>query len=309
MTKKRAIVFVLPTWEQVVAIGSCWFEPVIKEAIAKGFDVVTLRGKEANKREFDRAIKDHPECFVTGIGHGSSTVYTGERYSVLLKSGRPLDIMDGCPWYALSCKVGKQLGKDVIDAGSPAFVGYDENFVFLLDPDEPCGGRPSQGFMQSNNAVVMTLLQGKTIGDAYKSSQTAWAEAIRNAQSDEEKKWLLWDKQHQVSPSTDPAYGSKDTVIVEDGGDDHPRRLVDIEMVRQHAPGWEVYGTTYEASTDNVLPDVNITIDGGERDWEETTDNTGEYSAGPIPPGTYELTAAKSGFETVTYELILEETE
>jgi len=291
---KRTLVFIQPTWEIAVEIGSCWFDKVLSEAQASGFDTLPLVGPDANTAKFNDALDAYPTCFLTGVGHGNKTTYTGERYAVLLRSRGDLSAMENTPWYALSCKVGQGLGADVVEAGCPAFIGYKEDFVFLAERDDPCGGRPAKGFMLSSNAVVSTLIDGGTFEEAYISSQRNFDSAIEAAMSEEEAKWLLWDKTHQVSPSTDGKYGDKATRIISDGPTDKTYKA-DFELLpKQVNPGWKIYGKVSDQVSGANIRGAIMTL--GEA-RQTTTDTEGGYVFNNVASGSYMLSAEHDKYE------------
>jgi len=291
---KSTLVVMQPTWEIAVKIGSCWFDKVLSEAQAADFDTLPLVGPDANTAKFKAALDAYPTCFLTGVGHGNETTYTGERYAVLLRSGGDLSAMANKPWYALSCKVGKRLGADVVKAGCPAFIGYAEDFVFLAERNDPCGGRPAKGFMVSSNAVVSTLIDGATFEEAYISSQRHWDSAIEAATNEEEAKWLLWDKTNQVGPSTDGKYGEKDTQITSDGPADKTYK-VDFELKpKQVNPGWKIYGTVSDQVSGANIRGAIMTL--GEA-RQTTTDTEGGYVFNNVASGSYMLSAEHDKYE------------
>lgn len=206
MNRKRSILYTLPDSDLPTRVGSNWFEETIKKAKEEGFEVHYLRGDEDRKENLEKLLKDEPEGFLTGIGHGNKTTYTGQNKEPMIVEGQNEGIVSGHPWYALSCLVGASLGKAVVRADCPAFCGYEKEFIFAVDKSEPDGGRPSQGFKEANNAVVLDLIDGGDFDSAYKKSQTKfreWIEKERKEGNRDRVKWLLWDKRHMVAPATE----------------------------------------------------------------------------------------------------------
>jgi len=72
--------------------------------------------------------------FITGVGHGDPTTFTGQNKQVLWKVGQydPSEC-EGKVIKLLSCLCGKELGPDLIRNGARAFQGYTELFGWFVD--------------------------------------------------------------------------------------------------------------------------------------------------------------------------------
>jgi hypothetical protein len=73
---------------------------------------------------------------IIGSGHGSKTSFTGQNESVILEVGKynPREVK-GKVIKLLSCQTGISLGPDLIKNGAAAFLGYKDDYVWVMDAD------------------------------------------------------------------------------------------------------------------------------------------------------------------------------
>src|SRR4030065_113457 len=73
---------------------------------------------------------------IIGAGHGSKTSFTGQNESVILEVGKynPREVR-GKVIKLLSCQTGVSLGPDLIKNGAVAFLGYKDDYVWVMDED------------------------------------------------------------------------------------------------------------------------------------------------------------------------------
>lgn len=284
--EERALVYTLPEgWgDSSTNIATCWFDETVGTARDLGFDIVECRAGDCVKRYLEERLAENPECLLTGVGHGSNTKYTGYNKATLILQNNNDDILDGRPWYALSCKVGASLGKSVIDHGCPAFIGYSKNFTFTVDRSDPCGGEPSRGFMAASNAVVNTLLEGGNFDDAYYSSQATFEYWYERETDPDRKKWLLHDKDCQVAPATSVEYGDGSTIIT------------------QVTSRGELNGTVRDSATSSPIAGARVVCGR----YSAVTDSYGRYIMA-LRAGTYTVSARADRYRGSSRETTVRE--
>jgi len=233
----------------------------------------------------------------------SKTTYTGQNKKPMIVEGQNEGIVANHPWYALACEVGASLGKAVVKAGCPAFCGYDKKFVFALSKRSGDGGRAAQGFKEANNAVPLTLIEGKDFDAAYKASQSKFQEWIEKEKKEGNKKrvkWLLHDKKCQVAPATSDAYGDGNTKIKEAKME---RVEVNFELEKE-TQLYQVYGKVTEKGTGNPIEGAKIDI--REKDINATTDRNGNYKMPEgIESGEYTFKCTADGYKTKTKQVTI----
>jgi len=298
----QSIIFTLPNATTATQIGSNWFEEVVKKAKGEGFDVKCLRGDDDTKENLEKALSDNPDAFLTGIGHGNKTTFTGQGKKPMIVEGQNEGVVTG-PWYALSCLIGASLGKAVVKANCPAFCGYKKEFVFGLSKRSDDGGEAAQGFKEANNAVPLALIKGGDFDDAYKAAQAKFQEWIEKEKKQGNKrrvKWLLHDKRCMVAPATSDAYGDGSTKIKE-------AKMEKVEVnfeLEKETQLYQVYGKVTEKSTGNPIEGAKIDI--REKDMSATTDRNGNYKMPEgIESGEYTFKCTADGYKTKTKQVTI----
>ena len=188
--------------------------------------VEDLEGDLATERGLREAIaRSNFGCFL-GCGHGSEVCFTGQfvggGYEVMLvtpgkcgvtryESNRDnTELMRGRIVYLLSCLAGKRLGPALIAAGARAFIGYKDIFVFVVRSHPECRPWPpamdpyATPFARVTLPIVLSLIRGRTVGEAYEASMNAYEREIERWVKSPDPiareiiKFLIWDRDATV---------------------------------------------------------------------------------------------------------------
>lgn len=144
------------------------------------------------------AIETHNPDVIWHCGHGQvciTTLEDTERWMTHKSGSYSACTVDQYLQYApnrffsmLSCLAGSELGPQLINKGATAFMGYYESFWFLLCEDAPCpcgrGLSDSEEIRgikcpaQCDLEWLHALAKGKTVKEAYDSSQTKFQSEI-----------------------------------------------------------------------------------------------------------------------------------
>ena len=227
MPRRGAVVFSRPTIDPTKAylFGRWWLWRCVGESTLRALDVVDLEGDLATRVDLRLALDEKDPAFFVACGHGSPTRLAGQydalgRPDIMLDLGNA-DWMAGRVVYLLSCSTGKELGPKIIEQGGIAYIGYSEDFYWIvMDPNRPGGDLYARGFGSATATVVLTLLRGGTVQAAYKNSVKTFDKYIEYWRQSEDPfgreivKWLIWDRDATV------ALGDIQATVVE------PRPLV-----------------------------------------------------------------------------------
>jgi len=143
--------------------------------------------------------------FITGVGHGSPTEYTGQYQNVLWAVGEynPTEVK-GKIIKLLSCSTGKSLGPDLIINGAKAYQGYDSIFAFMADTDRliyhifPWLDPTAKKFLLPPMKGIKALLEGKTNKEAYEIEYAEFTKNIEREEDPEIAAILMHDRDHLV---------------------------------------------------------------------------------------------------------------
>lgn len=185
-----------------------WSKVVIDCAKKFKKDIIDLVGKRANYKEFNSIVKKVSPSLLFLNGHGDEETVTGFDNEPLVRLSENLDILSGKIVYARSCSSAKILGKEAVKNGCKAYLGYDDDFVFMVSDDHilrPLMDKIAEIFLKPSNQVVVSLIKGNMAGEADAKSKELFKKNIQQLMVStvpKEQKdlipYLLWDYNHQV---------------------------------------------------------------------------------------------------------------
>ena len=183
-----------------------WTAEIIKEAKKKGFKLLDLSKRRANKKVAESMLRKMQPLLVFLNGHGSSDCVTGHNNQPMIKKSENSELLESKIIYARSCQSGKELGPDCIENGACAYIGYTENFVLCLNEDKtrrPLEDSTAELFLGPSNQVMVSLLKGHSAENANSRSKVYFLKNIQkviNSDSSEHylAAYLYHDMKNQV---------------------------------------------------------------------------------------------------------------
>ena len=158
---------------------SHWASVVIDIAQKKGFEVIDLYRQKAKRTELEGRIMKVSPVFIFLNGHGNDNCVTGHNNEELVITDDNHTILNGTITYALSCNSSKGLGKRVAEDSTATYIGYDDEFIFLIGKDfisKPIEDPQARPFMESSNQLVVSLLKGHSTSDARQRAKDKYIE-------------------------------------------------------------------------------------------------------------------------------------
>lgn len=187
---------------------STWAKEIVEFAQEKGATVFDLTKKRANRKEFESMVLKNDPAILFFNGHGDYGFVSGQDNEKLVCAQDNEGLLKSKVVYALSCRSGKALGPSAVQAGAEAYIGYDEDFIFLYDENQrfhPERDKTSELFKDPSNQAMVSLLKGHTPKEAHANSKQSYIRRIRKLLTSQTSlsessavKFLLWDMQHQV---------------------------------------------------------------------------------------------------------------
>lgn len=180
---------------------------------AKGFIVKSLEGVNDTRANFIPIAKLKRTVYLSGIGHGSPTVYTGHLGDPILKVGAydPAEVNNKCIHF-LSCQTAKQLGPDTVQKGAKSYAGYFENFTFVWDVQSTPINEQNL-FWKADSTYDIMMANGATSEAAYKATIDAFNAAMAQVPGTAAATWLKWDRDNFKAPAVSAIYGDKTSKI------------------------------------------------------------------------------------------------
>jgi len=125
---------------------------------------------------------------IIGVGHGGEDVFTGQNEAVILEVSKyaPREVKDKVI-KLLSCQTGVELGPDLVKNGCAAFMGYTDDYVWVMDSD--LASTPWSDEMAATSLMPVidglnALLDGKTAREALDIELEGYS---RNAEAEEDE--------------------------------------------------------------------------------------------------------------------------
>lgn len=124
---------------------------------------------------------------IIGVGHGDKDSFTGQNESVIIEVGRynPREVK-GKMIKLLSCQTGVALGPDLVKNGAKAFLGYIDDYVWVMDSDlafTPWADKLAATSLLPVVDELNALLDGKTAREAFEIERAGY---LQNAMVEED---------------------------------------------------------------------------------------------------------------------------
>ena len=170
---KFTILITQPNFDKTTRYVSVWSEEVEGFSNSRGHKTITLKGKRANKEEFESVVQKIEPQLIMFNGHGNDNQIDGQGNEILLESESDQSIMRDRIIYALSCSAAKFLGHICIDKGTKVFIGYKEDYIFIhnyLKISRPREDKRAELFFGPSNLIPISLIKGNSVTESFEKS-------------------------------------------------------------------------------------------------------------------------------------------
>lgn len=198
-----------PSYDFATRYISTWAKRVIDWAEPRSnIKIFDLERKRACRNEFETMIKHNDPQLVLLNGHGNSTTVLGNDEEPLVSVGMNELSLAGRIIYALACSCAKTLGPASVAKGALAFIGYQEDFIFLYDTEKrtrPHEDKTAALFFDPSTLIPFSLLKGSSAKEAHQHATVAFTKNIRRLLASDSPvedvaavRYLLWNLQNLV---------------------------------------------------------------------------------------------------------------
>lgn len=204
----QIVLITQPDFDRTTRYISSWSEFVEEFSVKRGNDTITLKGKRANRFEFESVTKKTQPQLIMLNGHGNDSEVAGQDNETLLTTNSVDEVVKGRIIYALSCSAAKKLGHDCVKKGALAFFGYTQDYIFLHN--HPKVSRPKEDkraelFFGPSNLIPISLIKGNNVKNSYQGSKDLLRKNILdllNSETYNEDRiclpYLIWNYQNLV---------------------------------------------------------------------------------------------------------------
>lgn len=178
---------------------SSWCKETIKLAESRGIKVLDLNQEKANRQEFEDKINKFSPNLVVLNGHGSEEMVAGHKNQPLVLINDNEKILHSKIVYAISCRSAKKLGRKSVEAGAVSYTGYEEDFIFVYEPDKisrPLTDETAKLFLEHPRIFIESLVKGNSVGDSLERSKRTLKDNFIKVLSDKNSstaRYLWWD--------------------------------------------------------------------------------------------------------------------
>lgn len=162
---------------------------------SRGFVVTVLQGTEDVNTNFIPQAKNSLTVYLSGIGHGSYTTYTGHGGNHILEACQyDSSVVKGKAIHFLSCQTATKLGPDTIAKGAKCYAGYIENFVLQWDSPNTPAVNELLLFAKSDSTFDIMMANGATAQQAFNATIQAFNAAISSVPNTVTATYLTLDR-------------------------------------------------------------------------------------------------------------------
>lgn len=210
----KAILITRPEHDDTTHFLSKWSFKAVEKALEKGIPVLDLTREKASLSNVESMLSKQKPKLVLLNGHGSEDSVTGhgDKLIITLKNA---SLLKEKIVYALSCSSAKELGKKSVEEGAEAYIGYDDDFVFVYAPNNlsrPLSDETAKLFFEPSNELIVSLIKGNLVETSCKRSKDFFSNNIQKLLSSETSpedagiaRYLWWDMHHQVCRGNEKA--------------------------------------------------------------------------------------------------------
>lgn len=172
---------------------------------AQGYTVIVLDGIDDVRSNFVPQAKNGLTVYLSGVGHGSYTVYTGYWGDRILEACQYDSVeVNNKSMHFLSCQTAAQLGPDTVAKGANSYTGYTENFILQWDDGTTPAVDEFELFAKSDSTFDIMMANGATAQQAFDATIQAFNTAINLVPNQIAATYLTWDRNH-LALHGDPA--------------------------------------------------------------------------------------------------------
>ncbi|MCH7568753.1 MAG: hypothetical protein IIA87_05005 [Nanoarchaeota archaeon] len=180
---KKGIIITLPDYDDTTEYLSKWSFEILDEARNKSVKIKKLRGKEVNRKDFEKVVSKLDYRMLIFNGHGSESSIFGYKEEIIIEENDNDEILKERITYARSCESASSLGiKSMKNTDEGCFLGYNLPFTFYIDYKWNANPRKDNVaglFLSSSNLIPISLIKGNSANEAHGKSKKQMLKNIK----------------------------------------------------------------------------------------------------------------------------------
>lgn len=179
---KKGILLTAPRHDNVTEYLAAFSIEIEKNCNEKSIFCKALKDRDANRREFVKAL-DKLNCNTVFLnGHGSEKIISGHKDEILVKAGENEELLNKRIVYARSCEAASILGKSITQTSEGCFIGYELPFEFYYDETwvtNPLKDSTAKLFLDSSNLVPLSIIKGNSTKESHERARKQMLKNIK----------------------------------------------------------------------------------------------------------------------------------
>lgn len=170
-----------PKYDDGTEYLSAYASEILKEAKKSGIPTKDFEGKEANKENVEKYLKNKNPKLLFLNGHGNESEICGYKDKAIF-SLTNVNLLKDRITYARACFSANIFGKEAVKNNSGCFIGYTYPFSFWMDGGRsatPLKDKIAGMFLNPSNEIVYSLLRGETAKKADQKSKKKMVENMK----------------------------------------------------------------------------------------------------------------------------------
>jgi hypothetical protein len=182
----RVILITNPAHDEATEYLKSWSEGIISGMgnLPTETNILELKHTNVTRDKLSDLINNYNPQLILFHGHGGGRMILGFEAEILVDCDDNEILLSNRIIHSLSCDSGKELGPKCIVKGTKAYIGYKEEFQFAhlgkTTDFERYRDPIAKLFFKPAFEINRALLQGETVGAAYKKSQKMYADNIQS---------------------------------------------------------------------------------------------------------------------------------
>lgn len=170
----------------------------MQDVAGLGFQVIDSSGEYATSYSFFDTLQTYNPDVIIADGHGDPNTLTGQGLQEVLKVCTNNEVLSGKVVCAVSCLTGQGLGPDSRNKNAKAYVGWVNEFTWVVSPEgDPVNDPVAYCFQQIIRKMV-------TLCCKYQQQQISLRELYDGVVAE----FDYWISYYSVPPGSDDPYAS-----------------------------------------------------------------------------------------------------
>lgn len=190
--------FFRPNFDLATQYMHYWLGLAMGDVASQGFSVIDSSGPYATSYSFFDTLQKYNPDIIIADGHGDPSTLTGQGLEEVLKACLNNEVLSGKVMCAVSCLTGQNLGPDSRNKNAKAYMGFVNEFSWVVSPPFDPGVDPVAYPFQE---IIRKLA---SLSCQYETELIGLKQVYDGVVAEFER----WEKYYSVPPGSEDPYAS-----------------------------------------------------------------------------------------------------